>query len=46
MKRKWKEREYNVQDHVDVAHKGLKLYLNKNQLPFCGPHPKPHGARG
>ena len=27
----------------------MKIYFNTNQfpsLPFCGPHPKPHGARG
>ena len=48
-KRKFIEREYHVQDNADVAHKNVKIYCNKNQfpsLPFCGPHPKPHGARG
>ena len=27
----------------------MKIYFNTNQfpeLPFCGPHPKHHGARG
>ena len=29
--------------------KDVKIYCNTNQfpaLPFCGPHSKPHGARG
>ena len=29
--------------------KYVKIYCNTNQfpaLPFCGPHSKPHGARG
>ena len=29
--------------------KDVKMYCGTNQfpaLPFCGPHPKPHGARG
>ena len=29
--------------------KDVKMYCNKNKLPslpFCGPHYKPHGARG
>ena len=29
--------------------KYVKMHCNKNQLPvlpFCGPHSKPHGARG
>ena len=32
-----------------VAHKDVKMYFDTNQLPtlpFCGPHPKPHGSRG
>ena len=48
-KRKWTDREYHVQDNDDVAHKYVKIYCDINQfptLPFCGPHPKPHGARG
>ena len=43
------DREYHVQDNDDVAHKDAKLYCDTNQtqaLPFCGTHPKPHGARG
>ena len=45
----WTEREYHVQDNADVAHKYVKIYCDTNQLPalpFCGLHPKPHGARG
>ena len=37
------------QDNADVSHKYVKMYCDTNQLPalpFCGPHPKPHGARG
>ena len=48
-KRKWTDREYYVQDNSDVAHKDVKIYCDTNQfpaLPFCGPHPKPHGERG
>ena len=48
-KRKLKDREYHVQDNSDVAHKYVKMYFYTNQLselPFCGPHPNPHGARG
>ena len=48
-KRKWTNREYHVQDNSDVAHKDVEIYCDTNQfpkLPFCGPHPKPHGARG
>ena len=48
-KRKWTDREYHVLYNVDVAHKEVKMYCDKNQLPeliFCGPHPKPHGTRG
>ena len=44
-KRKWIDREYHVQDNADVAHKYVKMYCDTNQfseLPFCGPHPKPH----
>ena len=49
MIRKWTEREYHVQDNADVEHKDVKMYCNTNQFPtlvFCGPHSKPHGARG
>ena len=48
-KRKWTDREYHVQDNDDVAYKFVKIYCDINQfptLPFCGPHSKPHGARG
>ena len=48
-KRKWTDREYHIQDNADVAHKYVKIYCQTNQfpkLPFGGPHPKPHGARG
>ena len=47
-KRKWINREYHVQDNSYVAHKDVKMYSDTNQfqaLPFCGSHPKPHGAR-
>ena len=46
---KWTFREYHVQDNSDVSHKDVKMYCGTNQfpeLPFCGPHTKPHGARG
>ena len=49
MNRKWTERKYNVQDNADIELKDVKMYCNTNQfptLPFCGPHSKPHGARG
>ena len=49
MKRKWTERQYHVQDNTDVAHQDVKIYCNTNkfpELPFCGPHSKPHGAKG
>ena len=49
MERKWTERKYHVQDNTSVELKDVKMYCNKNQfpvLPFCGPHSKPHGARG
>ena len=49
MNRKWKEKEYHLQDIADVEHKEVKMYCNTNQfptLPFGGPHSKPHGARG
>ena len=42
------DREYHLQDSSDVAHKDVKIYCDTNQflaLPFCGSHPKPHGAR-
>ena len=46
---KWTERKYHIQDNADVELKDVKMYCNTNQfptLPFCGPHSKPHGARG
>ena len=49
MKRKWTERKYHVQDNASVELKDVKMYCNTNQFltsPFCGPHSKPHGARG
>ena len=49
MERKWTERKYHVQDNDAVELKDVKIYSNTNQfpeLPFCGPHSKPHGARG
>ena len=49
MERKWTDRQYHFQDNDDVAHQDVIMYCNKNQfpaLPFCGPHSKPHGARG
>ena len=49
MERKWTDRQYHVQDNADVAHQDVRMYCNTNQLPtltFCGPHSKPHGARG
>ena len=47
--RNFTEREYHFQYNSDVAHKDVKMYCNTNQFPvlsFCGPHYKPHGARG
>ena len=49
MERKCTERKYRVQDNASVELKDVKMYCNTNQLPtlpFCGPHSKPHGARG
>ena len=49
MERKWTDRQYHVQDNADVSHKYVKMYCNTNKLialSFCGPHYKPHGARG
>ena len=49
MNRKWTERKYHIQNNEDVELKDVKMYCNTNQfptLPFCGPHSKPHGARG
>ena len=49
IERKWTDRQYYVQDNADVVHKYVKVYCNTSQLSelsFCGPHYKPHGARG
>ena len=49
MERKWIDRQYNIQDNSNVSHTDVRMYCNKNKfpaLPFCGPHSKPHGARG
>ena len=49
MERKWKDRQYHVQDIADVSHQDVKIFCNANQFPaspFCGPHSKPHYARG
>ena len=49
MERKWTDIQYRVQDNSYVAHQYVKIYCNTNQfpeLPFSGPHYKPHGARG
>ena len=46
---KWTYREYHVKYNPDVSHKEVKIYCKTNELPelpFCGPHPKPHSARG
>ena len=48
-KGKFIDRQYHVQDNSDVVHKDLKICCDTNQfplLPFFGPHPKPHEARG
>ena len=40
--------EYHVQENADDPYKRVKIYFNTDQLssfPFCGTHPKPHGAR-
>ena len=39
----------SFQDNADVEHQDLKMYCNTSQFPslsFCGPHFKPHGAKG
>ena len=49
MERKWTDRQYHEQDNAHVTHQDVIMYCNTNQfpeLPFCGPHSKPHGARG
>ena len=49
----WKEngqkKKNHIQDNASVELKYVKIYCNTNKLPalpFCGPHPKPRGARG
>ena len=49
MEIKWTDKQYHIQDNADVAHQDAIMYCNINQSPalsFCGPYPKPHGARG
>ena len=49
MERKWTDRQYHVQDNADVSHQDVIIFCNTNKSPelsFCGPHSKPHGARG
>ena len=49
MERKWTERNDHVKHNAAVELKDVKMYCNTNQfpeLPFCGPHSKPHVARG
>ena len=48
-KRKWKERDYHVQDRKYVQQKSVKMSCASTQfsaLPFCGPHEKSHRVRG
>ena len=49
MERKFIDRQYHVQGNSYAAHQYVRMYFNTNKfpaLPFCGPHSKPHGARG
>ena len=49
MEIKCTEKQYYVQDNADVSHKNVTICWNTNQFPelsFCGPHSKPHDARG
>ena len=49
MEIKWTYRQYHVKYNADISHKDVKMYCDTNQLPslsFCGPHYKPHDARG
>ena len=49
MERKWTDRQYHVQNNAHVSHQDVRMYCNTNkfqELSFCGPHSKPHGARG
>ena len=39
----------SFQDNDDVSHYDVRVYCNTNKFPeltFCGPHSKPHGAKG
>ena len=47
--REFPNRDYHVQNNADVAQKDVKMYCDTKklpELPFCGTHTKPHGARG
>ena len=49
MEIKWTYQQYHVQDNSVVSHRYVRMYCNTNrftELPFCGPHSKPHSARG
>ena len=49
MERKWKEIKYHFKDNAAMELKDVRMYCNTNkfpELPFCGPHSKPHVARG
>ena len=49
VKRKWTDREYHVQENVNIAHKDVKIYCDTKKfqaLTFYGSHPKPHRERG
>ena len=49
MEGKQTDRQYHVQYNADFAHQYVKIYCNTNkfpELPFCGPHSKPHFTRG
>ena len=48
-KRKCTDKYYHVQDNFSIARKDVKMYCDTNQfqeLPICGPHPKPRWERG
>ena len=47
-RKKWKNREYHVQNDEDVDNKYVKMYCTTTQfpeLPFCVPNKKPHSVR-
>ena len=49
IKRKWIEREYNVKEDADVAHKYVEILCNTNQFPsfqFFSPHKKHMVSKG